>query len=178
MDATSAVFWPTGELTGTSCKVDSAEGDGVLETSAADKRRETSSATRVIRLSINCGDNIGCAGPFEWVGPAGSDVTAIASTCVDRCVLAGTASTAALLAWTLARGLLRFAGAVEIAVRRVDLAFGMMTICNPKTKRKGNPAYGKTNLKLEEQKGKAGKKLFKTTWRAQNHVKTQSRRVG
>ena len=79
---------------------------------------------------------------------------------MDRCVLARTASTAALLAWTLARGLLRFAGAVEIAVRRLDLAFGMMTICNPKTKRKGNAAYGKTNLKLDEQKGKAGKKFF------------------
>jgi len=89
----------------------------VLETSAGDKRRETSFATQVIRVSINCGDNIDCTGPFEWVGPAGSDATAIASTCVDRCVLAGTASTAALLAWTLARGLLRFVGAVEVAVR-------------------------------------------------------------
>ena len=39
-------------------------------------------------------------------------------------------------------------------------------------------AYGQTNLKLDEQKGKEGKKFFKTTWRAQNHVKTQSRRVG
>ena len=132
VDATSSVFWPTGELTGTSCRVDSAAGDGLLETSAGDKRRETSSATRVIRVSINCGDNMDCTDSFEWVGTAGSDATVIASTCGDRFDLAGTARTAALLAWTLARGLLRFVGPVEVDVRRLDLAFGMITICNPK----------------------------------------------
>ena len=104
----------------------------MLETSAGDKRRETSSATRVIRVSINCGDNMDCTGSFEWVGTAGLDATAIASTCGDRFDLAGTARTAALLAWTLARGLLHFVGAVEVDVRRLDLAFGMITICNPK----------------------------------------------
>ena len=97
MDATSSVLWQTGELIGTSCRVDNAAGDGLLEASAADKRRKTSSATQVIRVSINCGDNIDCTDLFEWVGTAGSDATAIVSTCVDCFVLAGTAQTTALL---------------------------------------------------------------------------------
>ena len=73
-----------------------------------------------------------CTDSFKWVGTAGSDATRIASICGDRFDVAGTARTAALLAWRLAQGLLRFVGAVEVDVRRLDLAFGIITICNPK----------------------------------------------
>ena len=46
----------------------------------------------LVDISINCGDEMHCTDSFEWVGTAGLDATAMASTCADRYVLAGTAS--------------------------------------------------------------------------------------
>ena len=82
MEAASSVFWPTGELTGTSCKVDNAAEDGLLEASAGDKRQETYSATGVIKVSIHCSNNMDCTDSantdsFGWVETSGSGTNAI-----------------------------------------------------------------------------------------------------